>query len=41
VFGYRIIKWIDIGLFEDDQLFAVWEDDDVLALIKRLGMVVK
>jgi len=24
------------GLFEDDQLFAVWEKEDVEALIKRL-----
>jgi len=24
------------GLFEPDQLFAVWEPDDVLALIERL-----
>ena len=24
------------GLFDDDQLFAVWERDDVLSLIERL-----
>ena len=29
------------GLFEDEQLFAVWEDDDVLALIERLKACVR
>jgi hypothetical protein len=28
------------GLFDDDQLFAVWEPADVLALITRLGRCV-
>ena len=28
------------GCFDDDQLFAVWERDDVLALIDRLSRVV-
>lgn len=29
------------GLFEEDQLFAVWEDDDIVQLIKRLLCCIK
>lgn len=28
------------GLFDDNQLFAVWERDDVIALIERLRAVI-
>ncbi len=29
------------GLFDKDQLFAVWDDDDVRNLINRLGKCIK
>lgn len=27
------------GMFDEDQLFAVWETDDVVGLIRRLGFL--
>lgn len=39
-FKMNFERWSRDGLYDNDQLYAVWDDEDVKALIVRLNKVV-